>query len=271
MRWWTGNGTDRPLYGREIDRCHPLAQGLVAAWLFNECGGSLVTDYVNMRQSNPLPAGLSLNGQGLNGNGQANAQIVLPYSLNLIDGGGPYSVMAVASWTSTTKQLIYTEDKPGVIGNALQIVCNNSIVGDVNIYCAPTGTYTGGVVTSPGPWNDNKLHLIICTSNGTNGIFSLYIDGILQGTSVQPIGSYLTSRETLCGFAGNTIWGFDGNMQLLMMWNREISQSEVVELFSKLYEFTSQYNVLNYPVISAIGQSAYHQNMLSLSYIGLTC
>ena len=227
MRWWTGNGTDRPLYGREIDRCHPLAQGLVAAWLFNECGGSLVTDYVSMRQSNPLPAGLSLNGLGLNGNGQANAQVVLPYSLNLIDGGGPYSVMAVASWTSTTKQLIYTEDKAGVIGNTLQIVVNNTSIGDINVYCAPSGTYTGGAITSEGSWNDGKTHSIISTNLGSNNVMSLYIDGNFINNSIQPSGIYNTNRDTLGGFAGNNLWAFDGNISMILIWNRCLLEQEV--------------------------------------------
>ena len=250
--------------------CHPLAQGLVAAWLFNECGGSLVTDYVSMRQSNPLPAGLSLNGLGLNGNGQANAQVVLPYSLNLIDDGGPYSVMAVASWTSTTKQLIYTEDKAGVIGNAFQIVVNNTSIGDINVYCAPSGTYVGGSITATGKWNDGNIHIIICTSNGNNSDISLYIDGIFIGNAIQPNGIYSTSRDTIAGFAGNTLWAFDGVLCAIYFWNLPIISDSILNSTTNIYSFIDGQFARSYSTLYCRLNSTTLNYEIGLKIIGLS-
>jgi len=61
------NPRKKPPYGSRIDPTHPLAQGLVGCWLFNEGGGnrvySLVTDYSNTFYGSPTFAadGISFN------------------------------------------------------------------------------------------------------------------------------------------------------------------------------------------------------------------
>ncbi len=103
-------GYQKPPLGAILNRSHPLAQGLVGAWILNEGSGGRVYDTFGGVESDIIAFTWTPN--GLYNGGLNNQRISLPDSYTPLDGLASFSVVAKTRADSITadRGIFYTEN-----------------------------------------------------------------------------------------------------------------------------------------------------------------
>jgi len=125
----------------------------------------------------------------------------------------------------------------GIISYASTAADNDFLMyGPENI-----GLYTaGGAVASGVNITDNNWKQVVRTSNRTSGAENLYVNGILQfnttlapGTLVTNGGSFVLAQEQdLVGGGFDPNQAFTGNMIIVRLYNKVLSDAEVMTNFT---------------------------------------
>lgn len=130
--------------------------------------------------------------------------------------------ITVASWiksSSTGFQVIASNfnSTEGVI-----LYFNNGIA-------AIEGTDGGGFKSSGFSTtlvNDNEWHYLTGVVNVSTGVWSIYVDGVLENSSSNPTGTTLASSVDLL-FGSYATFYYDGQIDELSIWNAALDQSSI--------------------------------------------
>jgi hypothetical protein len=216
-----------------IDPFHPLAQGLVGVWLFNEGGGNTLFDVSGLGNHGSLQngpawvegrAGSSLSFDGI------NDYVDIGTSINMAS----WPAISVSAWVKYDSS---GTDEHTVISNwdrhvLFRLEPSNDTV-EIFLW---TNTQIGGsfldLVLTP-----NKWHHIVMTFDTNNGLCG-YLDGRKSTTSYS--SSYnLNSTASESLYIGNSPHaGTDlltGGIDSVRIYSRALSAIEVYELYANPY------------------------------------
>lgn len=90
--------------------------------------------------------------------------------------------------------------------------------------------WNGPGINSLARCDDSVWRFIAATRNGTSGVSSLYIDGVLQGTSSTSPGAASSAVFFLGGQSQNTYRRFNGRLYDMRIYNRVLTETELATL-----------------------------------------
>ena len=213
----------KPRQQPSINWANPYAPGLYYALPFLDHGG-LPTEIVQKATVTQTGSPTWTNDPGINFSSVSNYYALPSWNpttitLLIVVKGGTVNNSTLTWWSRD-----YSTTVPWAIGGY-----NDSVLAGMSLYSG--SWYCTNVSTkqySSTNYNDNKWHVVVGTSDGTN--LRYFIDGIQQG-SIAFAGN-LPSNATpvyLCQYPSNT-WGFTGLMSLALAWGRALSTTDVAGL-----------------------------------------
>lgn len=248
MRIQSARYTSKPGLGQAVlDRTHPLAQGLVVAWLFNECGGSRVNDatghgyygnYSGSFASNTwladasLVAGSAISFYALSNNRVAcyRPQSGLPRSDGLLSMSVWVKFRSLSASTATIfcldNGLSETDTNVTTPKTALVYIAGSTTLGATD----DGGLLLAGQTITPVL---NTWYHLVYTHNGTaiaNGPHNFYINGNLVATGSTFAANTGTNTRVTVGSAF-TLEDLDGSIAQALLYNRTLTQADVTELY----------------------------------------
>lgn len=223
----------KPPIGSSINLNHPLSQGLVACYLFNEVSGIRCYDLSHYSVSGVLTNGASFNPSsgGIAVLDGVNDFISLPQT-PLINTGQA----TVEIWfrtTQTTQALILQLTNYG----GCLYINRFSNTGKVLAFFDNTTGNNSSSDESTISVNDNIWHCIVATH--INNVTSLYIDGKLNKQYSDTFSPMFYTNGYNIG--QNVGFGqyFSGSVLKYSAYNRALSEEEVKSLYENPYQFIS--------------------------------
>ena len=206
----------KPPLGAQLRRDHPLAAGLVGAWLCNEGSGGTVQDYsgngntgtlTNMDPSTdwvPGPDGYCLDFDG------SNDYINVP-SHPALDNLSECSILVACT--------------PMISGGSAFLVCKYSSSYEYALYIsAPTWKlifYTASTGYTPAAMPDCRTGSQVLGVAAGAGYCQLYRDGIGYAASSVPASLAIGTRALAIGRQGDmAAYQFPGTIGVVSIWNR---------------------------------------------------
>ena len=231
----------KPLLGTLINGGHPLAKGLVGAWILNENSGNTVFDLSGNRNHGIFGAGAASptwisgrTGSALDFDGTNDYVEMSDY--NFLNGLNGFTIsVRIKSDISSADRTIFSAvgndnfilryDSYGTYGGG-----SNVIQFQVNTI----GGEAGRLESSDSVQTTNWQH-IVGTWNGTN--LSLYLDGILDTPTYNVGATGQTTGATECKLGESTLYGtfWDGIIDEGMIYNRTLSAREIWQLYVEPY------------------------------------
>jgi hypothetical protein len=211
----TSYGRRKPPVGALLNRSHPLAQGLVARWLFNEQGGTRLNDISGRGKHGTLTNGPVWNNQALLFDG-ANDYVSLP-------SVAPGSVFTISAW-------VYSSP-PSPLTDTYSVLCTQDTTQGLFYHdiSKKLTYYQSGDHFNNTDITDNVWTHVMVTYNAGNGKF--YRNGLPDGTftvsAASPTFTHMgdnPSSET-----------FKGSIDDVRIYSRELSSKEAYELFVSPY------------------------------------
>jgi hypothetical protein len=239
----------QPPLGTQLNRSHPLAQGLVGAYIFNQGGGFSVIDSTS--RSGPAR-------NAPNGAGSAN-QFIKP----LLYSNGLYGLEMVSSGTLGGQPNL-SQYLTGEITVSCWFVCTNvqtrlTLFNDFrspgtnttdhnfNVGMGPSGPVKIGVSWASGgvesmnagltTISNNTLYHLVAIRSGVAGNWtvSIYLNGVLDnqitGITTNPSG-VLSSTFFGARFNGSS---FGGTISDFFIWNKALDPTSVRRLYTDTY------------------------------------
>ncbi len=243
-------------YGIEITSsgaAAPYSEGLEAEWRFDECTVWSGTSYdvadslgdlmhygraeggLNASHSGKICRAASFDGADdkivsdvLTGSDimVLSNQVTLAAWFKSPGGGGNYP------------RLIEFSDAAGSAGWSTALCFDSSYYppeGALRAWVADenTGTRGGQIRYTAELYNDNKWHHAVYTYDSINGA-KLYVDGVLKATATDNLTSDIHDAETFVigGYYPNTNNGFNGLIDEVMVFKRELTEKDVVDLYN---------------------------------------
>ena len=196
------SGLVKPAVGAQINREHPLAKGLIAAWLFNERGGNKVFDYAR-RISDGTISGALYTPTGLKFNGVSDV-VTVP-------------ILAIGS-TFTFYVILRPSN---LAGDSYQTVALQG--GTAGFYLRNGGKmdfyYGGDHLNNTSLVQDAWSHFAASSSAGT---VSFYLNALADG------GSSGTTGFNLDHIGDNSFSEtFAGEIAAMFFWERALTQTEI--------------------------------------------
>lgn len=224
----------KPPAGSLLDPTHPLAQGLVGCWLFNEGGGLLANDLAQAHSGTLV--GSPSFGLGISFNGSSQR----------IDFG---DVLRVGQNPDARMSIDIRYYARGAVTTAQQLVSKRtgtSVNSDYLVYSSGGDLYWGtGTSADPGAWLPitepprNQWHSVVCTLSATGaqtGTKAVFVDGRLAVSSSYAAKAAATADPLRMG-AGNAspTQYFNGLLQHVRIYSRALSPYEVAWLYAEPY------------------------------------
>jgi hypothetical protein len=238
-----------------------LDDELVAYWKLDETSGTIYDSTDNDHDSTSVTADYGATGKI--GNAMdfqvANTDYIRVADsddLSFTDGSGNDEPFTISAWV-----------KPESISNYMIIVgkydtagtkeyeIDVSDTGALRIFLWDDGGYSAGIgVTSTSTLSSGNWYHVVTTYDGseTEGGLKIYVNGILQSTTSSSSGSYDgMQNEAVDLIIGSRRPGtyeipFDGVMDEVGFWNRELSDWEVMQLYNAkdglTHDFTDTLN-----------------------------
>ena len=238
MKW------TKPPLGAQLNKGHPLARGLVGAWLFNEGAGALGKAF-------------DLSGNGNHGTLVGNTHSVPGKFGNTLsfDGAGDYVTMGdVSAMEGLSEITVSAWDKQ----NAPYLNGDYIIVSKMNPAYAETATWAleriyssgthyrlrftayetdGSVATIITGWivENGQWHNAVGVFNGTHLL--LYEDGVEVATPVARTGNIQsTDTEVRIGTTHSGTHSYNGSIDDVMIWNRALTAGEIMSLYQEPFQ-----------------------------------
>ena len=216
----------------------PLTQGLVAYWNFEQTSGQLL-DLVkgahNGTNNNILSGVSGIIQEAYDFSGASNSYVIVPYhqdfdfltnSLSIVGWFNPDDVSA------TQRVMLGTYDGSGLgatIAIEIGVVPNKASItirdiGENGFNSIPSSSTFG---------TGNWLHTALIINRAEQKA-KLYINGILEiDQDISNVGILTTGNPIYIGEAGYTPSpNFDGRIDELGIWNRSLSQTEILALYN---------------------------------------
>lgn len=222
-------GNFKPLFAAGLNRAHPLAQGLVGCWLFNEGGGNKAYDYSGqehhgvLTSMNDPPIATSGWCAGPHGGAVAfdgsNDRVVIPNSpyYDLPADSSLVVLFKVNTVAPSYQDIIATWQN----GWTLYLFPN-----DLTFWTGTADIMNGGVIAV-----DTWYHVVL-TRTGTAWV--MYLNGAQKTT-----GTGSTSTSTNALQIGNRPSGgsgpLNGTVSHVSIYNRALSAQEVAMLYAFPY------------------------------------
>jgi hypothetical protein len=215
----------KPLLGVPVNWSHPLARGLVGCWLMNEGGGNKVSEFSGNNNTGTLYAHTAW-AAGKFG------------SCLSFDGADDY-VRATLKGTSLTKLTVSFRVNPaqtestqrGIFQWANQLSAGSPFilvaraVSSTNIRFHVDGSYRLNTSIPNAAWSYISITL------NQNNLWTFYVNDIAVGT-YQDDSTHDSQANANFVYLGNGYNGyFNGSIDTLMIWNRDLSVSEIQWLY----------------------------------------
>lgn len=225
----------KPPIGAQLNRSHPLAQGLVGCWLMNEGAGNIVRDYSgnnNHGTMNNFDNSIT-SGWAASSKGQALA-------FDGVNGSIPVSTTGFSSSSGTIAMLI---NAGSYLDNDTIPFC--SVINSTNrIYIDMGTTHTTWDFNIPpnplytiGSSNValNKWHHLVCMWNRT--MMCCYLNGSIgkDGYKSVTINNNFWASTAYIGSYSPPAYFFHGLIASLSIYNRTLSELEVNQLYRNPY------------------------------------
>ena len=240
-----------------------LKDGLVAHWNFDDCTAKDVSGNGHDGIGNGLSCEKTLSGQGAKFTRTSESRVQLPYSSGMPTSGTIALQLKVDSAyqyrnyeLSTTEQcaLVFTTDVGGgdvtYPGSSWFHVCNN---GDVSVTVSTTkygSNPAQTLVAKSTKFRFGDLHTVSFSFGLGGQVIS--VDGEVVATNLQNTqelgagGTHSfaidtpTLGEAVPGFWQNNQWdgGFEGVVDSFRIYNRALTEAEVLELYNGKVEMT---------------------------------
>jgi hypothetical protein len=239
----------KPLAGTQINPLHPLSNGLVGCWLFNEGAGSLANDISGYKNHGRL-TNMSQNAQDSGwGGSKFGGGLGLDGVDDYIDCGSTGNVNSDnftlcariyinSFYTSGTGDtpIIFYKGEYNVNGYYMQLDYSaNPNDGGFKIHTnqldATQVTYSDTGILTPGHWVD-----LVAVKTGTHIV--LFKDGFdvtnTHGIHINPAES--SDNFQISKYADSTIAYFlDGSIDNVRIYNRALSAEEIAWLYREPY------------------------------------
>jgi hypothetical protein len=136
------------------------------------------------------------------------------------------SVLTISSWFKTTQTSVGVIVKIGTAGNGCYYLGTNGANIRINDNTGSQGVGTGITV------NDGNWHHVTAVNNGVNT--KVYVDGTLVATRIGAFPNNQNGSNSFGVVSNNGTYGnyFSGNIDQTLIYNRELSQTEVVNLYN---------------------------------------
>lgn len=234
-------GTQKPSGAVQLDIAHPLARGLVCAWIFLEGAGNNVQD-VSGNGNNGTLSGedsslvwnkdASPSGSAVLTNGAtASTGFIKSAPLNNIPlANGIFSVACkfrIPIVNIAVNQPVWSLDDgaTGTTQCSLQFRTTPAL--------AVTKAGGSALVTAPSSPTQNLWHDTLYVSGAPNPNESLYIDGALVATATVATNSNIPTRISI---GNDTFAGTAVAYEYFLIWNRALSQGEYEQFVAAPYE-----------------------------------
>jgi len=225
------NATVKPSLGAEVQRGHPLCPSLL--WLFNEGQSARALSHIiPSTHGGTTNAGVLTNGAfyvttpmggGVQFDGVddqiANGLLVPSYADDL-------TISVLWRTTSVGTGRIFDLAQTGGTGG-LQVLMNVGVIQTNN-----AGGPTSAITTSPTTYNDNKVHRIHVTRQGTT--YTLYVNGLLIGTSG---GAAPTYTRLNVGKAAAGTSPIAGQVMEVYLLPRALTPGDVARHYARPYSY----------------------------------
>lgn len=230
----------KPLFGSQINQAHPLSQGIVSCYLFNEGAGTTVYDssgkghHMDFTTGSPLPTWTSdSNGNALNftatGENSSTTIVSNITDFSILFGfrqktGNPSGYAELGTLNGTTFYSCSTATNFRAVNGPFAIT-----------------TPANGAVGTGIPVADTDFHQVLFTRVGT--VESVYLDGVFNVSAPAVNGA----GNTVLNVPGAVLSrGMYGNMSFIYVWNRTMSAQEISYLNAFPFAmFDTNVNALN--------------------------
>lgn len=227
-------GLVKPPLGAQINTGHPLAKGLIGCWLMNGGGGNKTYDISGNNNNGTLTSTTWDSGQfgatlGFNG---SSSNIIMPKPGPL--GGDARSFVTWFKSSSTLTQVLISYGLWSS-GQAFYFSSeNNTLVLRVN---GANKIYTAANLDD-GKWHQAAITL---PSSATVNDALIYLDGVLAAFSSSTNGTLaLNTASTNPIYLGQYFNGgnnISGNLDITLLYNRQLSPSEIQQLYAQPFAF----------------------------------
>lgn len=114
---------------------------------------------------------------------------------------------------------------------------------------------------------DNQWHYVVGTVNITSGIWSIYVDGVLENSQIHTAGvSLATTVSTLkIGGTFSTSRSIIGDVRDVTIWNRELFASEVTVNFSNCMSGSENNVVGHFPLNEGQGNDIFDYSSTAIN------
>jgi len=237
----TDYGLTKPPPGCSIDYGHTINLGLVGYWMFNEKGGTRLTDYSGYGNHGTLTnfalSGATSNwvgspmGGGLKFDG-TNDYVVIPQNITPVgDSSRSISIWFKCTTTISTRQwLVYAGAESAADPTRFCLEIEDSkFVFNYNAQAVKTSNILA-----------NTWYNGVVTYNSDSKVLSLFLNGKFQTSFTFPYGLSLlylvtpTTVNTYFGiFTNTTSFPFNGVMDGMRFYNRCLNTSEISQLYTQ--------------------------------------
>jgi hypothetical protein len=235
------SGICKPPFGTPLNKDHPLAQGLVASYLFNENSGRTVYDSSGNENRGTM-FGFGAGDTPTSGwvPGPHGGALAFPVP------GASIPIMALRNYKigAIVVHIAPRGAFSGNTGTQKHILSGGvkefyfSASSSKLVYVLPNGTSL--ILSDSGVW-DSRSYCVAVVSDGQT--LSMYVDALIQSSTIA------MGANNLFGASDIIIWrsttGLNGNISLLQFYSRALSPEEIAYLSA--FPYCMYDNVLEYP------------------------
>ena len=225
----------KPLLGRQINWAHPLAKGLVACWVFNEGSGNKVYDVASRRYDLDFfnsPTWIP----GRNGDAVFFVKGDSEYlEISSVTFAEPLTVMGWFRTDDTTSfGMIWCSAVAASTSERLMIQYRGDVGGDP-LELNADGGVAAAAQTGNG-FSSNVWHHF-CGILAANNNRTIYLDADIanKGSDTGARGVYTPDRMAIGRECGSTPYYYDGSIDHVMIWNRVLTEDEVIWHYREPY------------------------------------
>lgn len=238
----------KPPAGVQLNHNHPLAQGLVGCWLFNEGSGLIANDLSGNNNHGTLinfepfssTSGWTGGNQGTSLQFDASNDYI---QLNNSMGITSRNEYTISFWANTevgaVNPSVYSEAVPSTWANNLLII----YYGDTNaaniarVFYQDSAGVGGGILNGATNVVDGLWHNVMVVQYSLSNRV-LYVDGRIEDTDTVA-RNVLSTTDTSIGATNNNgahVQLYNGRIGNLMVWNISLNSTEIQNLYAQPFQ-----------------------------------